>query len=193
MAAFLFLTVFFSARGTDPVSRAVHAVYRGAIGSGDYYASLNVMAKQTMGLGNPVKSVPVDAKMQGKFLPPLSGPVMAGFGKVGNDGKGSIHNGIDVGSALGIPVVAPYRSVVTFVGDDVQLGRLVKLDFGDGWSAWLGNLGDVSVVRGARVEAGDQIGTVGLSAPLKKPWLHFELRHNNQPVDPLPYLVSTAK
>ena len=193
LAAFLFLTVFFSARGSDPVSQAVHAVYRGVIGSGNYYASLNAMAKQAAGMGNPVKSLPVDAKMQGKFLPPLSGPVMAEFGAVSSDGKGSIHNGIDVGSALGSPVVAPFRGVVTFVGDDPQMGRLVKLDLGDGWSAWLGNLGDVSVGQGDKVEAGTKLGTVGLSAPLKKPWLHFELRHNNRPVNPLPYLVAPAR
>lgn len=194
LAALFFLTVFFGAHSTDPFSQAVHSFYQAAMGSGNYYASLNGMAKEAMGLGGmKPQAVSVDAKMQGKFLPPLSGPVTAGFGEISKDGKGTIHNGIDIGSALGIPVVAPLQGVVAYVGEDIQLGRIVKLDLGDGWSCVLGNLGDVAVQKGGRVEQGDKIGTVGLSAPLKKPWLHFELRKNNQPVNPMPYLVQQAK
>ncbi|MCO5385796.1 MAG: M23 family metallopeptidase [Desulfosporosinus sp.] len=122
----------------------------------------------------PSESVPVDFKMKGKFLPPISGPVMAGFGDVGSDD--SVHQGIDVGSALGIPVVTPASGVVTIVGEDPQLGKMVKIDFGDGWTTVLGNLGEIKVEKGQRIEKGQVVGTVGLSAPLKKPWLHFELR-----------------
>lgn len=155
---------------------------------------MNGMAKEALGIGSGgVKATEVDAKMKGKFIPPLSGPITAAFGTTDSQGKGSIHNGIDIGSALGIPVVSPYKGVVTQVGEDPQLGRLVKLDFSDGWTAVLANLGDVSVQKGQAVKAGDVVGTVGLSAPLKKPWLHFELRKDGQPVNPLPYLTSTAK
>lgn len=195
LAAVLFLTVFFSANGSDTISQTVHSIYRSAMDSGNFYAALNGMAKEAGGFGgNGSPSVPVDAKMQGQFLPPISGPVVAGFGEVDNTGKGTIHNGIDVGSALGIPVVSPESGVVTSVGNDPQLGKVMKLDFGDGWTAVLGNLGDISVKSGQKITKGDVLGTVGLSAPLKKPWLHFELRKNNQPVNPLPYLVpSKAK
>lgn len=188
LAALLFLMVFFSANSADPVSRAVHSIYRGAMDSGNYYIALNNMAKEALSLGGiPNESVAVDLKMKGKFLPPISGPVMAGFGEAGSDG--SVHQGLDVGSALGVPVVSPARGVVTLVGADPQLGKLVKIDFGDGWTTVLANLGDIPVKKGERIEKGQTIGTVGLSAPLKKPWLHFELRKNNQPVNPIPYLI----
>lgn len=193
LAALLFLMIFFSANSSDQVSQTIHSIYRSAMDSGDFYAALNGMAKDAVSLGGVgSKSVPVDAKMQGQFLPPISGPVVAGFGKVGEGGSnvsGSIHNGIDVGSALGIPVVSPASGVVTLVGEDPQLGKVVKVDFGDGWTSVLGNLGEISVRKGQRVEKGNVLGTVGLSAPLKKPWLHFELRKNNLPVNPLPYLI----
>lgn len=193
VAATLFMLVFFSANSADPISGTIHSIYRSAMNSGNYYESLNGMAKEALSLGGVVsKSVPVDATMKGQFLPPISGKVVAAFGAVGeggNNAKGTIHNGIDVESALGVPVVSPAAGVVTSVGEDAQLGKIVKLDFGDGWTTVLGNLGDISVVKGQRVEKGSILATVGLSAPLKKPWLHFELRKNNVPVNPIPYLT----
>lgn len=193
LAATLFLLVFFSANSTDPFSGTIHSIYQSAMNSGNYYEALNGMTKEALSLGGVVnKNVPVDAKMKGQFLPPISGKVVAAFGEVGEGGsnaRGSIHKGIDVESALGVLVVSPAAGVVTSVGEDSQLGKIVKLDFGDGWTTVLGNLGDISVVKGQRVEKGTVLATVGLSAPLKKPWLHFELRKNNVPVNPLPYLT----
>ncbi|KUO70888.1 MAG: peptidase [Desulfosporosinus sp. BRH_c37] len=193
LAATLFLLVFFSANSTDSFSGSIYSVYKTAMDSGNYYEALNGMAKEALSLGGVVsKNVPVDAKMKGQFLPPISGKVVAAFGEVGEGGSnalGSIHNGIDVESALGVPVVSPATGVVTSVGEDPQLGKLVKVDFGDGWTTVLGNLGDISVVKGQRIEKGSVLATVGLSAPLKKPWLHFELRKNNVPVNPIPYLI----
>ena len=193
LAATLFLLVFFSANSSDPFSQTVHSVYRGGMNSGNFYDSLNGMAKEALSLGGVTnKNLPVDAKMKGQFLPPLSGAVVAGFGVVGDghtNAEGSVHNGIDVASALGVLVVSPAGGVITQVGQDPQLGNLVKVDFGDGWTTVLGNLGNISVREGQRIERGMVVGTVGLSAPLKKPWLHFELRKNNQPVNPIPYLV----
>ncbi len=193
IAATLFLLVFFSANGTDSVSGTVHSIYQGAMNSGNYYNAINGMAKEALSLGGVVsKNVPVDAAMKGQFLPPISGKVVAGFGVKGEGGsnaEGSVHNGIDVESALGVVVVSPAAGVVTIVGEDAQLGKIVKLDFGDGWTSVLGNLADISVVKGQRIEKGSALAKVGLSAPIKKPWLHFELRKNNVPVDPIPYLI----
>lgn len=196
VAATLFLLVFFSANGSDQVSLAVHSIYRGAVNSNNFYDALNGMAKDALSIGGvSSKGVPVDAKMIGQFLPPLSGQVMAGFGEKGNgvtNALGTVHNGIDVGSSLGTPIVSPAAGVVTLVGEDPQLGKVIKVDLGDGWITILGNLGDISVQKGQRVQKGEVLGNVGLSAPLKKPWLHFELRKDNQPVNPIPYLIKPA-
>lgn len=191
LAALAFLTLFFSAHSVDPISQAIRTIYRSGMDGGDLYTSMNGMAKEAVGLGSLKSvSVPVDVTMEGRFYPPVSGPVVAGFGQTSKDenGKTITHNGIDVGSALGVSVVAPDTGVVTFTGIDPQLGKIVKLDHGDGWTSVLGNLGDVNVQKGDRVQKGQVIGTIGLSAPLKKPWLHFEVRKNNQPVNPLPYI-----
>lgn len=196
VAAILFLLVFFSANNSDQVSHAVHSLYQGTVNSANFYESLNGMAKDALSIGGvSSKADPVDAKMLGQFLAPLSGQVMAGFGEKGNgttNPLGTVHNGIDVGSSLGTPVVSPAAGVVTLVGLDPQLGNIVKVDLGDGWTTILGNLGDISVRQGQRVEKGEVLGKVGLSAPLKKPWLHFELRKDNQPLNPIPYLIQPA-
>ena len=196
IAATLFLLVFFSANSSDPFSGTIHSIYKTAMNSSNYYESINGMAKEALSLGGVVnKNVPVDAKMKGQFVPPVSGKVVAAFGAVGEGGNnavGTVHNGIDVDpgeKALGTKVVSPAAGVVTIVGEDSQLGKTVKLDFGDGWTSVLGNFGDISVVQGQRLTKGATIGTIGLSAPLKKPWLHFELRKDNVPVDPIPYLT----
>lgn len=190
LAAVLFLTVFFSANGQDIVSKGIYSAYRTSR-SADYYATLTGMAKEALGLGGAsLTAMPVDSKMKGKFMPPVSGPVEAGFGITNAEGR--VHEGIDVGSSLGTKVVSPYNGVVTEVGKDSQLGNVVKIDYGDGWSGVLGNLGDILVRKGDKVDIGQQIGTVGLSAPLQKPWLHIELRKDNKAVDPLPYFISTA-
>lgn len=190
LSVFFFLMIFFASKGEDLVSKGIYAAYRGSVENGNVYTAMNAMALQVLGMsGMEAESTPVDASMKGKFLPPVSGKVMAGFGQTDGKGESSIHNGIDVGSALGIPAVSPYQGVVTKIGEDPQLGRTITVDFGDGWSGVLGNLGDISVQSGQRVEAGQVLGTVGLSAPLKKTWLHFELRKDGKPVDPLPYII----
>lgn len=190
LSALLFLTLFFSANGEDPAARAVRAVYDQGMGSGSYFAAMNEMAREAIGLGGlPSPALPVDVDMQGKFLPPLSGPVVAEFGIKNKEGQ--VHNGIDVQSSLGTKVVAPYDGVVTFVGEDPQLGKIITMDFGDGWTATLGNLGEVFIEENEVVLKGSPVGTVGLSAPLKQPWLHLELRKDGQAVDPLPYLNSS--
>lgn len=190
LAAMFFLTVFFSANGQDIVSKGVYSIYHTSQSS-DYYATLTGMAKEALGLGGvSLTAMPVDSKMKGKFMPPVSGPVEAAFGITNAEGR--VHEGIDVGSSLGTKVVAPYTGVVTEVGKDEQLGNVVKIDYGDGWSGVLGNLGDILVKKGDKVEIGQQIGTVGLSAPLQKPWLHIELRKDDKAIDPLPYFMPTA-
>lgn len=190
LSVLFFLMIFFASKGEDVLSKGLYSAYRGTVQSGDVYASLNGMALQVLGMsGVNAEATPVDATMQGKLLPPVSGRVMAGFGAVDSKGEASLHQGIDVASALGIPVVAPYQGVVTLVGEDPQLGRMVKLDFGNGWTGVLGNLGDITVQKGQKVAAGQALGAVGLSAPLKKTWLHFELRKDGKAVNPLPYLI----
>ncbi|MDR3271467.1 MAG: M23 family metallopeptidase [Peptococcaceae bacterium] len=191
LAGVLLITLVVSARHTDSLSQGVYALYKGAMAP-NYYTTLNGMAQDVLQISrNAQGDLAVDARMVGKLMAPVSGQVMAPFGAA-DPVTQSKHAGIDVNSALGVKVVAPYSGVVRAVAQDAQLGNTVQLDLGDGWTCLLGNLGDVYVVEKQRVLQGEFIGSVGLSAALKKPWLHLELRCNQQPVDPMPYLIRPA-
>lgn len=185
LAALLFLTVIFSAKGEDIVSRGVYTVYRNGMDNGSIYTALNTMARDAMGL-TETESIPVDAGLNGIFYPPVAGVVKVGFNGKGYNGQ--VSRGIEIESALGTPVLCPEEGVVLEVKENEVMGRTVRINFGGGWEGVLGNLGEVLVKRGEPVAMGEQIGTVGMTSCRNKPWLYFELLKNGKPVDPIPCL-----
>ena len=85
------------------------------------------------------------------------------------------------------PVSAVHEGVVAFADTFSGFGNLVILDHGAQAFSLYGNLLDIGVKKGARVEAGQPVGTVGAS--LTGPaGLYFEMRVDGQPVDPLQWL-----
>jgi septal ring factor EnvC (AmiA/AmiB activator) len=95
--------------------------------------------------------------------------------------------GIDITAAEGTPVAAIHGGVVAFADAFGGFGNLVIVDHGAQSFSLYGNLLEMSVTKGARVERGDSVGTVG-PAPAGPPELHFELRIDGQSVDPLQWL-----
>jgi len=186
LAALLFLTIIFSSKGEDFFSRAVYSFYQGAMESGDLYAVMNAMAKEAIGISDTGDTA-VNAPVQAIFYPPVGGAVKVGY--KGLDFSGSLSQGIEIESSLGTPVLCPQEGVVQEVGDDSKLGRMVRINFSNGWEGVIGNLGDVQVKKGDPVVMGTKIGTVGISSPRQKPWLYLELRQNGKAVNPLNYLI----
>jgi len=74
---------------------------------------------------------------------------------------------------------------------DKECGNGIRLDHGDGWTTWYCHLrrGSVMVAKGDPVAAGQPLALVGLSGQTTFPHLHFDLRHDGNPVDPF---VGTA-
>jgi len=187
LSALLFLTIVFSARGEDFVSRSVYSVYKTGMESGNLYVALNSMAKEAMGISTDLESMPVGAPVEEIFYPPVAGVVKVGFG--GKNFKGEPSNGIEIESALGTQVLCPAEGVVLDVFQHAELGRTIHLNFGDGWEGIIGNLGEVDVSPGDPVYMGLKLGTVGISSERRQPWLYLELLKNNRPVNPLLYLI----
>jgi murein DD-endopeptidase MepM/ murein hydrolase activator NlpD len=186
LAALLFLTIVFSAKGGDFVSRTVHTVYKTGLESGNLYTSLNSMAKEAMGIqGQDI--TPVDKQIEGIFYPPVAGPVKVGF--QGKDVRGGTSQGIEIESSLGTPVLCPGEGVVMEVSQNELLGRYVKINFGNGWEGVIGNFGEVSVKQGDPLSRGMKLGTVGINSLRQKPWLYLELTKSGKPVNPFPYLI----
>ena len=186
LSALLFLTVVFSSRGEDLVSQSVYSVYRNGMNSGNYYTAMNSMAKEAMGIQQS-EGLAVSAGVQEIFYPPVAGTVKVGYRGTGING--SLSRGIEIESSLGNVVLCPASGVVLEINETENLGRVIRVNFGDGWEGILGNLGEVSVKRGDPVSMGLKLGTVGISSARQKPWLYFELAKDGKSVNPLNYLI----
>ena len=99
----------------------------------------------------------------------------------------SAANGIAISAPEGSPVSAIHDGVVAFADIFGGFGNLVILDHGSQSFSLYGDLLEMSVKKGARIERGQVIGTLG-PAPAGPPELYFELRIDGQSVDPLQWL-----
>jgi murein DD-endopeptidase MepM/ murein hydrolase activator NlpD len=127
---------------------------------------------------------------------PVDGKLESGFGGRRNPFGGSFfefHAGQDIVAAPGTPVVAGAKGTVTFVGWQHGYGRLVVVDHGGGLTTRYGHLSEFDVTMGQEVARGDFIGRVGSTGRSTGPHLHYEIRINDDPVDPLQYLLHSAK
>jgi len=102
-------------------------------------------------------------------------------------GTSAAATGLEIGAPEGSTVTAVHDGTVAFADSFGGFGTLVIVEHGPQNFSLYGNLLDVRVMKGDRVERGQPIGTVGL-APAGSAELHFELRIDGQSVDPLQWL-----
>jgi murein DD-endopeptidase MepM/ murein hydrolase activator NlpD len=134
-------------------------------------------------------SAPVAADV-GRLAWPASGPVTSGFGYRVHPifGDRRMHTGIDIGAPYGAPVWAADAGTVVYAGTLSGYGNAVVVDHGGGLATTYNHLSAFEVTSGQRVARGEHIGAVGCSGYCTGPHLHFEVRVNGTPVDPMPYL-----
>jgi murein DD-endopeptidase MepM/ murein hydrolase activator NlpD len=120
----------------------------------------------------------------GRLLWPVPGTVTSGFGMR----WGRLHAGIDIAAPEGTPVRAADSGVVIFAGWAGGYGNLVLVAHGGGMVTAYAHLSSVAVGEGASVGRGSTIGAVGSTGHSTGPHLHFEVRINGQPQDPMAYL-----
>jgi murein DD-endopeptidase MepM/ murein hydrolase activator NlpD len=122
---------------------------------------------------------------------PVKGPVTQPFG-VPELGVGAPHTGIDIGVGIGTSVFASASGVVSFAGGDpaIGYGYYAVIDHGAGVSTLYGHLALPPLVhQGQFLPAGGLIGLSGSTGFSTGPHVHFELRLNGAPVDPLRVLL----
>jgi septal ring factor EnvC (AmiA/AmiB activator) len=112
---------------------------------------------------------------------PVDGTVARRFG------RGSAANGIEIASAEGARAVAVHDGTIAFAGPFTGYGNLVIVDHGGQTFSLYGDLLDVGVQKGARIERGQPVGTAG-PIPSGTDGVYFELRVDAHPVDPLQWL-----
>jgi septal ring factor EnvC (AmiA/AmiB activator) len=121
---------------------------------------------------------------QGDLEWPVAGTVRERFGR--NIGR-TVSNGIEISAIEGIPVKAVHDGTVAFADTFTGFGKMVIVDHGAQNFSVYGNLLDITATRGSRVDSGETIGSVGPSV-IGTAGLHFELRIDGRPVDPLQWL-----
>jgi murein DD-endopeptidase MepM/ murein hydrolase activator NlpD len=126
---------------------------------------------------------------------PVVGKLESGFGGRRNPFGGNsyeFHSGQDIDAAMGDPVVAGASGKVTFVGWQNGYGQLVVIDHGGGLTTRYGHLSHIDVDQDQTVQRGQFIGRVGSTGRSTGPHLHYEIRINDEPVNPLQYLLTSA-
>jgi hypothetical protein len=123
------------------------------------------------------------------FFRPVQGPIGDRFGAPRENGRR--HSGIDFPVASGTLVEAAGVGTTVFAGYNTGgYGNLVVIQHRLGYTTWYAHLSQITSWAGERVEGGTRIGYVGSTGHSTGPHLHFEVRLNNVPIDPAPYLLA---
>ena len=107
--------------------------------------------------------------------------------------NGSFHSGIDIPAPEGEVILAAADGTVTEVGFDPERGNYLVLDHGDGLTTLYGQCRDCTVEEGDTVRAGEMIGAVGATGRATGPHLHFEVRQDDEPQNPVAYFDSDVR
>jgi len=137
----------------------------------------------------PATSSDIQAAGRGKFIWPISGKVISGFGVRGPNQQ---SNGLNIASTLGTSVRAAAAGEVIYAGSEVQdYGNLVLVRHDGGFVTVYAHLSKIAVKMQDRVSQNQEVGQVGQSGGLAAPQLYFEMRHQQstrdmaRPFDPM--------
>jgi murein DD-endopeptidase MepM/ murein hydrolase activator NlpD len=145
---------------------------------------------------NVVESELVDSAARSALLP-RNTPVVEGF--VGSGfgmrmdpftGEYTMHTGIDFAAPVGTPILAAAGGVVASAEHHPEFGNVVRVDHGNGLSTLYAHASKFVVKTGDIIRKGQPIALVGATGRATGPHLHFEVRVNGAPVNPLKYLAN---
>ncbi len=123
---------------------------------------------------------------------PTAGWLSSRFGKRISPFTGHLkmHQGIDVATRHGTPIIAPAAGVVSYYRFNGGYGRYLKLDHGFGTVTHYGHLSKAAVKVGQKVKRGDVIAYVGNTGLSTGPHLHYEVVVNKISIDPMKYILN---
>ncbi len=108
-------------------------------------------------------------------------------------GRPAFHDGIDLAAKRGTPIHAFRAGVVTYSGWKAGYGRVVIVRHDDGLESVYGHNAENFVEKGMRVTPETPLARVGSTGRSTGPHLHFEVRRDGQPVNPVPYLTASLE
>jgi murein DD-endopeptidase MepM/ murein hydrolase activator NlpD len=128
----------------------------------------------------------------GELIRPLMGPmkVTSPYGERIHPiiGEEAFHRGVDLRADYGSPILAPADGVVLYVGRKTAYGNMVVVLHGGGIATVYGHLWEFAVHPYERVQEGQILGYTGNTGFSTGPHLHFEVRQDGEPTDPLEWL-----
>ncbi|MFL5812282.1 MAG: M23 family metallopeptidase [Bdellovibrionia bacterium] len=122
---------------------------------------------------------------------PAEGYFSSGFGvrKSPIGGKVKMHEGVDIANRLGTSIRVPADGVVVFAAVKAGYGQTVVIDHGYGLETWYGHAKKLLVNKGQHVRRGEVIAQMGNSGRSTGPHVHYEVRVNGFPVNPISYIL----
>jgi murein DD-endopeptidase MepM/ murein hydrolase activator NlpD len=144
------------------------------------YEAVQAQISASVSRGNPTPG-------NHRFSWPVNGPITSPFG-YRNDpvlGGNRLHAGVDIGVSSGTPIKAAGDGVVVMAGWNGGYGNFTLIDHGGGLATGYGHQSRIGVRVGQHVSTGEVIGNVGSTGASTGPHLHWEVRVNGSPVDPM--------
>jgi len=129
------------------------------------------------------------AAARGGMVYPVTGTLIRRFGAP--DRYGQPSQGLSFAARPGAIVVAPFDGQVLFAGPFRGYGQILIISHGDGYHSLLAGLDRLESSVGQWLVAGEPVGTMSDAAD--KPRLYLELRHNDQPINPAPWLPTRVE
>jgi len=99
-------------------------------------------------------------------------------------GKREFHLGLDLKAYIGTKVYAPYNGVIEEVTFSNFYGNTLVINHGSGYTSRYYHLNKIVVKKGNKINKGDYIAQTGNTGRSTGPHLHFEIRLNDEPIDP---------
>ena len=124
---------------------------------------------------------------RGALPRPAHGRIIARYGQP--DGPGQTSKGIRIRTGAGARIISPHDGQVAFAGPFGGYGLLLIIDHGEGYHSLMAGAATLDVAVGQWLLAGEPVGTMGPSKG-KRSVLYVELRHEGQPINPVPWMVS---
>lgn len=132
---------------------------------------------------------PAEASDQPKFRWPVRGRIISAYGRKRDGGR---NDGINLAVPAGTSVRVAESGTVIYSGSKLKgYGNLVLVQHANGWVTAYAHNNKLLVGKGQQVRRGQIIAEAGKTGEVDSPQLHFELRVKGDPVDPVPYLVSS--